>query len=867
MRRRISLYIADNLVDLDDDSFILFNYTAEETASPSVVRNSFTRTITLKGTARNNAIFGDIFRLDRVTVEGVNFDATRKTPFVIYDEMGEILESGYVKLDKVTKNPGTVSYDLTLYGGLGSFLYGLAYDDNGDKRTLADLDFLGTANPAREFDFTINRQNVQDAWARLAGDASASDLWDTLNFAPCYNGTPSGTFDADRAMVVAESANLQTTDEEGRATRDGFVMCSLEKEYNEWETRDLRSYLQRPVLRFRRLIEALCNQDNNGGWTVNLDASFFSNANPYYNDTWLTLPILNTIDVEIDEGSGSLSWAIGSNINIPNGGNTASNYRVAIKLRPSVSVTGSPSSPMYLYCYDPNEGYYANVIRYTVRGYDSLGNLLGTSQVHCGSIRYTGTEVVMPTIDYLGHFTSAGAWVGDDVQIGIEAMGLHHIVVQRTILPFAWGNTHGAIANAVWSNTILYSSILGVSSWGQSGVSATYDYRTSSTARSGSTITKQMLLSTDKTPADYLLAFCKQFNLRFLVDKATKTVSIVERKNFFLSGVTDISHRIDRSQGIVKQPFVFDARWYDWGLAYEEGAFAQYYANVHNRVYGVRRVNTSYAFNSETKDVLDGIGIHGACEVLENGKYFEELRLNMGVTERYIPAVFLDGGKYSLYAADGTSEEYDITTPSAMAIIDWLNPSHLTYDVFPKPQFHDKDGGPIDERDTLLFFDGMKALPQRARFAVTDDTPLMMAMNDNTPCWLLDYQLTDAACAVTQLPQFSRYKWNGTQVTKSLDLGTPVEVAIPGVTFAAASDIFSQYWKSYITDRYDADTCVVTCRVDLSGLQVNEDLLRRFWWFDGAVWCLNRITNHSLTTYDLTECEFIKVQDTNNYTT
>ena len=31
MRKRISLYIASQLVDLDDQSFILFNYTSNDT--------------------------------------------------------------------------------------------------------------------------------------------------------------------------------------------------------------------------------------------------------------------------------------------------------------------------------------------------------------------------------------------------------------------------------------------------------------------------------------------------------------------------------------------------------------------------------------------------------------------------------------------------------------------------------------------------------------------------------------------------------------------------------------------------------------------------------------------------------------------
>jgi len=60
---------------------------------------------------------------------------------------------------------------------------------------------------------------------------------------------------------------------------------------------------------------------------------------------------------------------------------------------------------------------------------------------------------------------------------------------------------------------------------------------------------------------------------------------------------------------------------------------------------------------------------------------------------------------------------------------------------------------------------------------------------------------------------------------------------------------------------------VVTCFVDLRGMKVSDFLLRRFYAFDGAVWALNRIINHSLTTSGPTECEFVKVQDPANYTT
>ena len=76
---------------------------------------------------------------------------------------------------------------------------------------------------------------------------------------------------------------------------DSFVLGSMEKEYTEWDMGDLRSYMQRPALRFRKLLEAICNPENNGGFTVNLDNTFFNDNNPYYNNAYLTLPLLTSI--------------------------------------------------------------------------------------------------------------------------------------------------------------------------------------------------------------------------------------------------------------------------------------------------------------------------------------------------------------------------------------------------------------------------------------------------------------------------------------------------------------------------------------------------------------------------------------------
>lgn len=57
-------------------------------------------------------------------------------------------------------------------------------------------------------------------------------------------------------------------------------MCSLEKDYTEWEIGDLRSYKQRPALKMNRLIETICREENSG-YNVTFDPSFFNTENPY----------------------------------------------------------------------------------------------------------------------------------------------------------------------------------------------------------------------------------------------------------------------------------------------------------------------------------------------------------------------------------------------------------------------------------------------------------------------------------------------------------------------------------------------------------------------------------------------------------
>ena len=65
MRYDINLFIADKEVEFTSDPKVLFNFKETELHNPTILRNSFSKTIELHGTSQNNDVFGHIWNLDR----------------------------------------------------------------------------------------------------------------------------------------------------------------------------------------------------------------------------------------------------------------------------------------------------------------------------------------------------------------------------------------------------------------------------------------------------------------------------------------------------------------------------------------------------------------------------------------------------------------------------------------------------------------------------------------------------------------------------------------------------------------------------------------------------------------------------------
>lgn len=292
--RKIDLYINGQRADFSDESFVLMNYTQTELGNPTIVKNSFSKEVELPGTPANLRIFSHFGECDRLG--GSAFSPLAKYPFSIFAEDGRCIESGYIKLGNVKKSHGRIdSYSVTLFGGLGSLLYGLQTDSQGKKLTLADLEYEDEDSEYYNADYPT-ALDVREAWTALKEGWNYS-LWSIFNFVPMYNGLPE-SFDADKAVIKAGVfANCPGRINEGGTwyyPSGGMTADYLLKfgsKHTEWEMPEIRNYLQRPCVNVEKLLTAIANTSialtgrpfivDNSVWSI-----------PNIGDMWMSLPLI-----------------------------------------------------------------------------------------------------------------------------------------------------------------------------------------------------------------------------------------------------------------------------------------------------------------------------------------------------------------------------------------------------------------------------------------------------------------------------------------------------------------------------------------------------------------------------------------------
>lgn len=897
MKQIVELYINNQKVYFSQVPNILFTYSHSDLHNPTIVKNSFSKTLTIEGTPENNRIFNNFYDLKRINSNEL-FNPSRKEQFVLYRN-GEPMEIGYVRLDRVNKVNGKISYDITLFGGLGEFLYNLSFKESGDQMKLSDLNY------SVDFNMTINKNTVYNAWKKINGVSNTvpdAPLYDVINFCPAYNGIPED-FTADKVAIDIDSF---ATDYDGNGeyignnpelrkqfklpegtdssytTVNGWIIAEMAKEYDEWQTKDLRSYLQRPVVRFKEIISACCDPNNNGGYTVDLDPDFFNESNPYYENAWMTLPLLREMEGVGDDIALTIE---GDNIIIP------TDTEGYVKLSINASLVASADTSAFAKDTDflwtgiirraEGKGGGAIVTQYNkcyyiqVVVYDESGNVVTASPCNVfyteifGATDFNIEPVAETSINHItGRFDKQvnGTFVfngqGYDLDTGsfkYERGMYAKIHIKTDIIPDLRGIDYPA--NALFNN-------ISLKPW-YTEAEISFGYRNEvlkTTGELGYYLNKQKILNTEKTPCDYFLSYMKMFNLHLWKDTFDDIIYIRHRKNYFTGNIVDIDDLVDKSNMNIS-PIIFNNKWLNLNSEVVETGVAESYKNEFGVEFGGQRIDTNYNFDTSVKELLEDTAFRTTPYIRNKSKYYVDIYQEYEDDDVYYPPYMLDGIQPFFFNSSGdTAEGIYINPKTSQVAINWWKDKY--YDFMPKVLFADKENKGVEGDGVLLFYTGRietkDVTGKKLDICITDDIPEFKTLNDDEPCWIWSMG-SDVVIELDYLPCFSRYVINeNAYITHSWDYGTPRMIYLPDMSIDNSSSIYGKYWQSYIRDQYDANTKKVEAKVLLNNISP-EKWLRDFYYWDGRYWLLNKIIDYNSTSVDMTKCEFVSINNVSNY--
>lgn len=323
----IRLFLSNKEVELDKSVSFAINKQFEDITSPTDIKNDWSKTVQIPFTQSNNKLFGELFNVDRLIVEGdaslmgIYFNPYKKVDFRL--QWGDaILMQGYAKnIDVVKSANGEGHYNITLNGELGKVfqeMKKITFDSTtDDKKYLID--------GSKYVDSIINKDLVYELWNNepdlenldlVENTDSKYRIQDYIGFIP--NNSYDDEFDYKTfqkensntsmkfAEVLDEQARIVSDDTEanyqtvvGIAADTVIDNGLLPREIGEY-----RSYLQIPYIYFNKLFQIFAKKTTEiTGYEVVMDKSWFNKSNPYWNKmVYILEKFAAQTDIEVGDG-------------------------------------------------------------------------------------------------------------------------------------------------------------------------------------------------------------------------------------------------------------------------------------------------------------------------------------------------------------------------------------------------------------------------------------------------------------------------------------------------------------------------------------------------------------------------------------
>ena len=544
----MELFIDNYQVDLENLLQPNFNYAFLDTYNPSSVKSSYSKTIKIPKSKSN-----------LVKPRG---------DFEIRDN-GRVLQKGYYVLDSETQEKTKAYYEITLYGQLGDFFYHLS------SGSLADLYYgwKGSRDVEDRFKIEWSNDYVYYSWNRPRDSFEA-------NLVPIPCVTENKNFDYKKTVIEDKLFKVPS----GYSLIDGKYSLVETEDSTTWLRQNFQTDMMPLGLRYSEIIKACTRPENNGGYTVNLDPSFFNDNNPYWKDLFVLFEQPAQDYGNVTEDYGNLS--LGSQTEYSSSGDFTT--QVIPTANSEVwSVDGNSLVTTKTIITNKLEVSFTPKFKPTQEGwFDHLPNLTLYDTTITFRVTNSNGEYREFSLEW-GNFTeliaSGGYLVYPKKELSIELPRTwSNLSIRYTISISKRPIVNGAALDGFLVGKSIAGNVVIPSQSNKLTLSTSY-VNVNNTQYEYSQYTKKDLLGSSDTPLDYLLSFSKMFNLRFYQHPGSKIIDILSWDNWFTDKV-DIQDWIDYSnyQSI---PKVSDSKELHFGIEPDENTTVEEYLKVNSSVF------------------------------------------------------------------------------------------------------------------------------------------------------------------------------------------------------------------------------------------------------------------------------------------
>ena len=932
MNARITLKINGNEVDIvNSEQFaqqFAITYSFSDLYEPDKVTDSYSKSITLPGTANNNAIFGHIWKFDFNNVD--KFNASQLSDFQLFLN-NELWQTGTAQLQEISIKDNVISYKVVLFGSITRVMSMLLNSDLEDEnnKLLRNLKYKS------KLTHTLTPETIGRMWDGH-NHTGYIDLQDYMQYIPCQNGLYDN-FSSNKALRYKNREWVVGPVVESASNAD---INSGDTEFDEYTMNEYRVEYQRPAMKMNKLIEQICT-DIAPDASINLDRDFFNNNNPYWNNTYLTLSQYTTeanegyITAEMDQNDVYVYVPLEED-----------QFTLDFKFKQTAGdfQLFAPDSSTVIY-YENISGKKTISIEFKIRVL-----VMNDSTIRSDMYLLNGTWA-----GEIGDELSVGKKISQErwpVSVKAYSGGMQSIGVDGGRGLFTWAREN--IAN--WGRMgTMGSSLFDFTRIASAGY--VYNNSYSTTYRYGYPVSfKELGMLTAWKPTVDSYYTWKPFKFNFDVSDLTGEGTI----QLELSGITHnftqwqlrpvgggssryfLAARKSLPVLLIIAPITKNNEWPSEAAGFTgKSVTANYNTSIRsgdnsNGIYSgmtPSRVTTDDMFDTTTTQgqvlldytkllgLLYDVDKEGNLNILSRNTYFNDYKIidwsskvdyskeikfkPLTFDARYFEMKYKAGDTYyeNKYKNEfgleygekkiNTGLAFNSETKQFLGTTIFTNTIisadvrrtytgsdkgiiYMNEDPIPMPALYQKDGETKSNADlkyNLLFrksyrdnqFDGY----------ITCDSSIMMDASNGGGeyCWWDRYQYGEGSDVATHCIILAKnYGGIPTFSTHyddySWDIGLP-RISYDGTMsndYSSASTVYSRYWENYISEIYNVKNKILTCYVKLSWIEVLNFSFKNFVTINGVLYHPNKLINVNPLSDDPVQVELIQVQDINAYT-